>query len=37
MKMTFTSVGDMLVQRRIHPESNGFSEISNHLKKSQVR
>ncbi len=37
MKMTFTSAGDMLIQRRIHKDSFGFSEISNHLKKAQVR
>ena len=24
MKMTFTAAGDMLVQRRIHKESDGF-------------
>lgn len=37
MKMTFTAVGDMLVQRRIPHESTGFSEISNHLCKADVR
>lgn len=37
MKMTFTAVGDMLVQRRIHPDSDGFSDIRDHLSKSDVR
>jgi len=37
MKMTFTAVGDMLVQRRIHPESAGFAQIQEHLAKSDVR
>ena len=37
MKMTFTVAGDMLVQRRIPKESTGFSEISRHLNKSDVR
>ena len=37
MKMTFTAVGDMLVQRRIHQDSDGFSEVSNHLQKADVR
>ena len=37
MKTTFAVVGDMLVQRRIQKESIGFSDISNHLRKSDVR
>jgi poly-gamma-glutamate synthesis protein (capsule biosynthesis protein) len=37
MKMTFTVAGDMLVQRRIPKESMGFSEVSKHLNKSEVR
>ena len=37
MKMTFTVAGDMLVQRRIPKESTGFSEVSKHLNKSEVR
>ena len=37
MKMTFTAVGDMLVQRRIPHESTGFCEVSNHLCKADVR
>ena len=37
MKMTFTAVGDMLVQRRISHGSTGFSEVSNHLCKADVR
>lgn len=37
MKMTFTAVGDMLVQRRISHESTGFAEVSSHLHKADVR
>ena len=37
MKITFTAVGDMLVQRRIPHESTGFCEVSNHLRKADVR
>lgn len=37
MKMTFTAVGDMLVQRRIPHESTGFCEVSNHLCRADVR
>lgn len=37
MKMTFAAAGDMLVQRRIHHESDGFSDVSNHLCKADVR
>lgn len=37
MKMTFTAVGDMLVQRRIHRDSDGFSDVSDHLCKADVR
>ena len=37
MKMTFTAAGDMLVQRRINHESTGFLEVSEHLRKAQVR
>lgn len=37
MKMSFTAVGDMLVQRRINHQSTGFSEISNHLCKADAR
>lgn len=37
MKMTFTAAGDMLVQRRIHKDSPGFSEIREYLTQSDVR
>ena len=37
MKMTFSIAGDMLAQRRISPESDGFSEIKAHLEKGEVR
>ncbi len=37
MKTTFCVAGDMLIQRRIPKESIGFSEVSNHLRKSDVR
>lgn len=37
MKTTFSVAGDMLVQRRIPMESIGFSEVSSHLRKSDVR
>ncbi len=37
MKTSFTAVGDMLVQRRIPHPSAGFTEISNHLQKADVR
>ena len=37
MKMTFAAAGDMLVQRRIHKDSDGFSDVSNHLCKADVR
>ena len=37
MKMTFTATGDMLIQRRIHKDSFGFSEIKEYLAKSEVR
>jgi len=37
MKMTFTAAGDMLVQRRIHKDSTGFSEVQEHLGKSDAR
>jgi poly-gamma-glutamate synthesis protein (capsule biosynthesis protein) len=37
MKTTFAVAGDMLVQRRIPKESIGLSDISNHLRKSDVR
>lgn len=37
MKMTFTVAGDMLVQRSIHKDSIGFFEVSEYLKKSDVR
>ena len=37
MKMTFTAVGDMLVQRRILHESTGFCEVRNHLCRADVR
>ena len=35
--MTFTATGDMLIQRRIHKDSFGFSEIKEYLAKSEVR
>ena len=37
MKMTFAAAGDMLVQRRIHKESDGFAEVSAHLCKADAR
>ena len=37
MKTSFAFAGDMLVQRRIHSESTGFSEVSNHLRKADAR
>ena len=37
MKMTFAAAGDMLVQRRIHKDSDGFSDVRNHLCKADVR
>ena len=37
MKMTFTAAGDMAVQRRIHPESDGFAEIREYLSKADAR
>lgn len=37
MKMSFTAAGDMLVQRRIHHSSPGFSEMREYLNKSDVR
>lgn len=37
MKMTFTAAGDMLVQRRIHKDSTGFSDIQNQLNRSDAR
>ena len=33
MKTSFCAVGDMLVQRRIPKESEGFKEVSAHLKR----
>lgn len=35
--MKFTVAGDMAVQRRIHKDSNGFSEICEYLCKSDAR
>ena len=37
MKMTFAAAGDMLVQRRIHRSSDGFSDVRNYLSKADVR
>ena len=37
MKMTFSVAGDMLVQRRIPKDSEGFSEIKDHIEKGEVR
>lgn len=37
MKMSFTAAGDMLVQRRIHPQSPDFTEISNFLQRAESR
>lgn len=37
MKTSFTAAGDMLIQRRIHKDSLGFSEIKEYLNKSAVR
>ena len=37
MKTSFALAGDMLVQRRIHSESTGFSEVSSHLRKADAR
>lgn len=35
--MKFTAAGDMAVQRRIHPDSPGFSEIREYLSKADAR
>lgn len=35
--MKFAVAGDMLAQRRIHKDSDGFSEISAHLRKADAR
>ncbi len=32
-KLSFTAVGDMLIQRVISTEYNGFKEISDYIKK----
>lgn len=37
MKMTFAAAGDMLVQRRIHWDSDGFSDVHDHLCKADAR
>lgn len=37
MKISFTAVGDMLAQRRIHNESRGFAEVSQYLCKADAR
>ena len=37
MKMTFTAAGDMLVQRRIHKDSPGFSQVSAYLRRADAR
>lgn len=37
MKMTFAAAGDMLVQRRIHHDSDGFADVSGFLRKADVR
>lgn len=37
MKMKFTAVGDMLVQRRIHPESEGFASVRAQICKGDAR
>ena len=37
MKMTFAATGDMAIQRRIHPESNGFAEVRDYLCQADVR
>lgn len=37
MKMTFSVAGDMLVQRRIPKDSEGFGEIKNQIEKGEVR
>ena len=37
MKMKFTAAGDMLVQRRIPRDSEGFAEISAQIKKGDAR
>ncbi|MBQ5813788.1 MAG: CapA family protein [Clostridia bacterium] len=37
MKTSFTVAGDMLIQRRIPQDSTGFSEVSSHLCKADVR
>lgn len=36
MKMTFTAAGDMLVQRRIHKDSPGFSRIREQLSRADA-
>ena len=37
MKMKFTAAGDMLVQRRIPHDSEGFTEIATQIKKGDAR
>lgn len=37
MKTSFCAVGDMLVQRRIPKESEGFKEVSQHLNKADFK
>lgn len=37
MKTTFTAAGDMLIQRRIPADSDGFSEVSEFIKRGDAR
>lgn len=37
MKIRYTAAGDMLVQRRVSPESEGFAEVKAHIEKGEVR
>ena len=37
MKITFAAAGDMLAQRRIHKNSEGFSEIKEYLNKADAK
>ena len=36
-KMKFTAVGDMLIQRVISTEYDGFKEVSDYIKRGEAR
>lgn len=36
-KISFTAAGDMLIQRLISTEYEGFKDVSNYIKKGDVR